>query len=276
MYASCRLSISRCEWGWLAARTRNPPAVGTDQRRGQRGDENNCEPSNTRLVAVGGDPRDLTGGGLPVHAEPDWVLAGAALCSGAALVTSVLLGLSLAVTITGGALLSATLIGHRLRTTTPRVRSLLRRRFVFGVAAGIAATAAYDLGRLSVVLAAGLHTSPFEMIPRFGMAILGPAADAQLAVAIGVLYHVLNGVSFAIAYVILFGGRPWGIGVAWAFGLELLMLLVYPRWLGVASLGEEFTIVSGTGHLCYGAVIGLVGQRANRVERFAVRRDRAR
>lgn len=228
-------------------------------------------------MAVREDPRHLTGAGLPVRRDrPEWALAAAALCSGAALVASVLLGLSLLVTIVGGVLLSAALIGHRLRSTNPRVRALLKRRLGYGVVAGIAATAAYDLGRLVVVLSAGLHASPFEMIPRFGMAILGADVDPRLVVAVGVLYHVLNGVSFAIAYVILFGGRAWGFGVAWAFGLELLMLLVYPRWLGVASLGEEFTIVSGTGHLCYGAAIGLVGRRAIGFERFALGRNRAR
>jgi hypothetical protein len=80
---------------------------------------------------------------------------------------------------------------------------------------------------------------------------------------VGVGYHYLNGLCFAAGYSLLFRGRPFALGIAWAMGLEAAMLLVYPRWL--PALGRvlgEFTVVSMIGHVAYGTVLGLVAQFA--------------
>jgi hypothetical protein len=69
---------------------------------------------------------------------------------------------------------------------------------------------------------------------------------------------MLNGITFSIAFFIVFNGKHWLYGILWAFVLELLMLIVYPRFLNIQSVMEEFTIVSCSGHTVYGTIIGLI------------------
>ena len=83
--------------------------------------------------------------------------------------------------------------------------------------------------------------------------------------AVGVLYLVLNGSSFGVAYALLLGGRnPWLpyallTGTVWGVGLEMLQLTIYPGWLDIRAY-DEFMRVSFGGHVVYGAILG-VGTR---------------
>jgi hypothetical protein len=52
------------------------------------------------------------------------------------------------------------------------------------------------------------------------------------------------------------GTRGWREGILWALGLELAMVAVYPGWLHIGALLEEFVAVSLIGHLAYGSVLG--------------------
>jgi hypothetical protein len=75
------------------------------------------------------------------------------------------------------------------------------------------------------------------------------------------VYHVSNGILFGTAYTLLLGQQRWWCGIAWSLGLELAMLCLYPLWLDLRSVMGEFTVMSVTGHLAYGAVLGLGCQR---------------
>jgi len=127
-----------------------------------------------------------------------------------------------------------------------------------GLLAGIAATAGYDLIRLLIVQIFHFSIRPFDTFKFFGQIIMDQPVSDKIAYTVGFLYHLLNGLTFSIAFFILFKGRHWLYGIAWAFLLELLMLIVYPRFLNIQSVMEEFTIVSCSGHTLYGSIIGVV------------------
>lgn len=129
------------------------------------------------------------------------------------------------------------------------------RRIKAGVMAGIAATAAYDLSRFLLVQVFSFHVQPFEAIPLFGQLLIGNDASYYIQLTVGILYHLVNGVGFAIAYSIWFAPRGWWCGVLWALVLEAAMLAVYPGWLNIKMM-DEFAGVSVIGHLVYGSVLG--------------------
>jgi hypothetical protein len=182
------------------------------------------------------------------------------LASGVALivylVARVSLDLALGLTM-GVAVGSGALVWRRL---APPGRREARRRVAAGIVAGLAATCAYDLVRWVAVELGGLAFRPFEAFPLFGRLLIGSGAPAPFAVLAGTCYHLLNGVSFAVAYALTLGDRGWRAGVAWAVVLEALMLTLYPGWLHPASVAEFFGI-SMLGHLAYGVVLGVTSQR---------------
>lgn len=176
------------------------------------------------------------------------------LASGASLVLHVLTGAALpAVLLTLGAV--GGVVAARSLAADPAARSAWGRRVGAGVVAGLVGTAAYDASRWVLVQAGGFAISPFGAFPLFGEALLagrgGPAAQQ----AAGIAFHLLNGVCFGIAYTVWFGTRGWRAGVAFALGLEALMLAVYPGWLDLRSIGE-LTQMSALGHVGYGVALG--------------------
>ncbi|MDQ3896061.1 MAG: hypothetical protein M3326_02225, partial [Actinomycetota bacterium] len=66
------------------------------------------------------------------------------------------------------------------------------------------------------------------------------------ATFVGIAFHVCNGVGLGIPFTMLFGGRGWKAGVAYACVLELVMIALYPGWLRIDAPGE-FTTVSQLG-----------------------------
>jgi len=136
----------------------------------------------------------------------------------------------------------------------------MRRRAWIGVVAGIFATLAYDLTRFVAVRVGGLSFWPFDVFPIFGRLLLGIDTPSRVALAVGAVYHLINGISFAVAYTLVLGDRGWVAGLAWAMVLEVLMISLYPGWLNLDSL-EELLGISVLGHVTYGIVLGLVSQR---------------
>jgi hypothetical protein len=197
--------------------------------------------------------RDNDFRGLPVHRR--LLISVPFLSTGGALAVFILTGISLRVGMIAAAVLVAGAVAlARTRLPEPS-RRLVRYQAVRGIAAGLLATAAYDLCRLIVVSLTDIAYWPFDIFSRFGRLLVGEAAPTGVAVAVGMGYHYLNGVGFAIAYM-LFVRRP-GIltGLAWAALLEVFMVSLYPGWLGLRALGE-FLGVSIAGHAAYGVVLG--------------------
>lgn len=214
--------------------------------------------SNSQTGKVSSDQVGDDGSDLPT---PLRLVAGAAcFTSGAALVIHILTGSPLWLVLTGlGFAFSLTIvvISSGDRASLRRLASLLK----VGLVVGIAGTAAYDASRWLLVQVGGLQLSPFDALPLFGQALLGQSGEGSLVVAAGIGYHILNGIAFAVAYVIWFGQRAWWWGVVFALGLEAAMLAIYPGWLDPASIAE-LTQISLLGHVAYGTTMGLVARWA--------------
>lgn len=131
------------------------------------------------------------------------------------------------------------------------------KRVKVGLLAGALATAAYDLFRFEALPLFTGRDWPYHVFARFGELLVGTQVSAPVMTAVGFGFHLVNGVSFAVAYSILFGRTGWWGGVAWALLLETLMVTFYPSWLGVSVI-EEFVSLTMISHLIYGWVLGAV------------------
>lgn len=136
-------------------------------------------------------------------------------------------------------------------------RAELRRRISYGVKAGAVATLGYDGARYGLVALLGFSFKPFHVIPLFGQLFLGVHAPVPATIAVGLAYHLVNGITFGVAYSLFFRRPGLLTGVLWGIGLELCMALLYPRWLRIVAL-SEFLQVSAFGHVIYGAILGAV------------------
>jgi hypothetical protein len=187
-------------------------------------------------------------------------LAGLPLATGAALIAYIALGVPLHLAAMGfGATGFAawTLIVSGMSASQ---RRWLRARVAAGARAGIVAIAAYDVTRYGVVGLASLSFQPFHVFARFGQALLGPATAEPAATVAGALFHLVNGIGFAIAFSLVVARPSIRLGIAWALVLETLMLLLYPGWLGVSLTGELLP-VSLAGHVAYGSALGVATRR---------------
>jgi hypothetical protein len=184
----------------------------------------------------------------------------AALATGAALLVYFLAGVSLRLSLLATLAIAAWagwLVWHRL---APEGRSEIARRLRAGLLAGVLALAGYDLSRLLYVRVTGSAFWPFETFRLFGQLLAGSGAPPAAILLTGTAYHVANGLSFAVAYTVLFGYRGWWAGLLWALMLELLMLAFYPAWLGLRAL-SDFLVISLLGHTVYGLILGTVSRR---------------
>ena len=73
--------------------------------------------------------------------------------------------------------------------------------------------------------------------------------------AVGIAYHVANGVFFGAAYALVVREPSWWSGALWGVGLEAVQLTIYPGWLSIRAV-DEFAQVSASAHLVYGIVLG--------------------
>lgn len=178
------------------------------------------------------------------------------LVSGVALVVHIIVGLPLWLTFPGGLVMAVVLLRWAGAFTGLDLRPLVS----VGVTAGVVATAAYDLSRITVVTVFDLSVGPFEAFRFFGQGLLGPAAPVTAHWIAGGLFHVTNGLAFATAYTIWFGTRGIGTGIAWGLFLEAFMLGLYPGWLHIEAYAP-FLAVSLIGHVVYGATLGAGARR---------------
>lgn len=158
----------------------------------------------------------------------------------------------------GGPSLAVGVVGWN--AASDDTRAWIRHRAAVGLVAGIVGLAAYDAARWIIVLVGGLSVNPFEALPVFGGLLVGEDASATARWIAGSGYHVFNGLGFAVFFAVLLGRRGPLAGIAWALVLEVAMLAVYPGWLDIRARAE-FTVVSMSGHVAYGAAIGLVCRR---------------
>ncbi|HEV2705679.1 MAG TPA: hypothetical protein VGV59_07115 [Pyrinomonadaceae bacterium] len=186
------------------------------------------------------------------------------LSGGAALVVYVLFNFSLGAALVFTFALIAGTLAWRLRGMETTRRAAFLRLLLRGALVGLLATLAYDGARLAIVRLFRLPLNPFEAFPYFGYAIAGESIARRSALAFGTLYHFMNGIFFGVSYCLLLGGRRWFYGVLWAFGLEVLMFSIYPTWLNLDAVLKEFTFVSVSGHIAYGAVLGALATRVDR------------
>ena len=196
-----------------------------------------------------------------------WVVGVAALFSGAALLGTILFGLSLSLglVVVGGMAAAATAIALSRMRAEERAR--VRAVVLAGVVAGLTATICYDVAKVALSQLDPSPYNPFEATRAFGILLIGDAAPEGAIQGVGVALHLLNGTAFGVAFTVLFGreGRPARLvavltGVAWGLFLELFQLTLYPGWLDIRAY-REFATISALSHVVYGATLGLIGHR---------------
>lgn len=187
-------------------------------------------------------PRDVAGGV-------------AALFSGIALVICILTGVSLRVLLVLTAALAAGVIRLLWRNITDDGKQRLTSIAWTGVISGSVATVAYDAARSILSLWDPSPYDPFEAMRRFGILLSGSAASPEAVFATGAAFHIVNGVSFAIAYCFFVRHPRVSTAVLWAMVLETAQLILYPGWLKV-QFYREFAQISAASHLVYGATLG--------------------
>jgi hypothetical protein len=173
------------------------------------------------------------------------------MATGVALVTLTVARISMPV---GAAVVVAVGLGARrraVRDLDELARARLGQLTRCAIGAGVVATLAYDGTRFGTVALAGWDIEPFYAIPRFGQQFVGTSGPAGLQWAVGLTYHLLNGIGFAVAYAVVIRRPSWSSAIAWALVLEAAMVLLYPQWLGI-NITKEFTMVSLGGHLAWG------------------------
>ena len=183
------------------------------------------------------------------------LFAASFLSTGAALLIYIIAGISLlaaaGLVIAAGVLVAALI----WRRADPRSQAQIRVLLRIGIISGVMATSAYDLSRFFLIEITGIAFWPFDIFNVFGQALVGAGYSGPWVRLAGLLYHFANGIGFALAYTIVAGKRGVWAGIVWAMILELMMVSIYPGWLGMQAL-NEFVQVSVLGHFVYGAVLG--------------------
>jgi hypothetical protein len=152
---------------------------------------------------------------------------------------------------------------HRIsQQLTTIAKRTLKADIKNGVYIGILATFAYDIVRFLLYTTGAVNFFPFETFHLFGNALVGENVSYNFAFGIGTCYHILNGITFSIAYRISFKDKNYIWGIISAMALELLMLISYLNWINLNLNGKmtDFLIVSMVGHFSYGATVGLLNQ----------------
>jgi hypothetical protein len=158
-----------------------------------------------------------------------------------------------------GVILAAGIVGWAARGPHPA----LYRRVLLGLGVGAVATATYDLVRLLAQTVLPLDFNAFAIHARFGELIIDQPRTTLAAQVVGWAYHISNGLTFAICYVLVAGRARWWYGLAYGTVLEGLMVTMYPSAFGVSRGDEAFLTISFIGHATYGATVGLLAQRYN-------------
>ena len=178
-----------------------------------------------------------------------------ALFSGAALLTHIVWRVSLPLALAAAVMLlvfSTATLWHR---ATPAQRTILTTLVKVGAASGLIATVSYDAAKYALSQLDPSPYNPFEAIRIFGTLLLGQPASEAAIYGAGAAFHLLNGVSFGVAYCFLFRRQGIVAGMAWGLFLEMFQLTLYPGWLNI-RLYSEFAQISAISHVVYGLVLG--------------------
>jgi hypothetical protein len=140
-----------------------------------------------------------------------------------------------------------------------------RRVLRVAVISACAALVAYDLSRLALTTFFDFHVTPFKAFPHFGRGLLGDGSSDGARWVAGSAFHVVNALTFGIAYTLVVGRQPspqrgFVMGVLFGLGLEAAMIGLYPAWLQVSNM-REFLSMSVVGHIFYGGTLGVLAQR---------------
>jgi hypothetical protein len=189
------------------------------------------------------------------------VAVGCALSSGIALVVAIVSHTNLAMACTF--IVVPAFIAFVAMTVMVRrdEQALFFHRLRAGLLAGALGTAAYDGLRFAVESAGLSSAGTFRAIKVFGWGLTGQELDSAPALVAGWSFHVLNGVGFALAYVMVMAGRRLYWAVLYAMVLEVAMVTLYPGWLDMTP-SSEFLTLSVLGHVGYGLAVGAVSERA--------------
>ena len=193
-------------------------------------------------------------------ARTQFVLFACALFSGAALLSHIVLGVSLLLALALLVCLVAIVSTLVWRRTPVARRDTLKTVAATGARAGVLATLAYDSSKALLSRLDPTPYNPFETVRIFGVLLSG-STSRVIAFPLGIAYHLLNGTAFGVAFAILFGRRGMLAGIAWGLGLELFQIVLYPGWLGT-TMYREFIQFSVLGHVVYGSVLGVMCRRS--------------
>lgn len=195
------------------------------------------------------------------HSVLSRIVGVAFLFSGAALLMHILWQFSLPIGLAGAVALGAGGFVFVWRRVDTFVREQLIVHLRIGVLAGILAIIAYDIAKWGLAVMDPSPFNPFGAVTTFGALLVGPTAPEIWLIVAGIGYHILNGVTFAVAYCILFGYRGILAGVGWGVFLEAFQFTLYPGWLNITAFYAEFVTISFLGHVAYGATLGYVCKR---------------
>jgi hypothetical protein len=228
--------------------------------------------------AVLGLTQRVSHGRQRVTSARSWAFATAGLAagfSGLAVIATILTGAPLVVFEVGLAIVplvaAAVIVRRAPRAVVIEVWGVVR----IGLIVGALATLCYDVTRTALSYLDPSPYNPFEAVRHFGLGVTPIGAPAPVVMAAGFVVHFVNGSAFGVIYASAAGRNARTLrsavigGVAWGLTLEFIQSILYPGWLHITTVLGEFLLISGLGHLCYGACLGM-GVRS------LMRRDRSR
>jgi hypothetical protein len=193
------------------------------------------------------------------------VLAVAGLAStanGVALVAHITGRISLPLLLATAWVIGAIAVAAVVRLSAPGTSRALGRRIAVGASAAVVATVVYDVTKAILSTADPSPYNPFEAVRIFGEILIGTGQQDALTRAVGWVFHGANGITFGVAYSLLFAPSSTRLraaltGIAWGVFLETFQLTLYPGWLNVKFLAE-FQTISFLSHIAFGATLGVL------------------
>ena len=154
------------------------------------------------------------------------------------------------------------MVGLTVLATRSQVSPELRERIRVGAVAGVLGTLGYDLVRIPFAIAGQRVFAPIDS---YGLLIANTSASSGLTSTLGWLYHLSNGVSFAIAYAAVMARRKWPWGILWALALESVAVLSpFGARYGLSGQVVPIAIAYGA-HVFYGYPVGRLVQDIDKV-----------
>ena len=132
-----------------------------------------------------------------------------------------------------------------------------------GLVGGFVATFVLDTFRQLGVIHKWL---PTDTVMLFGKMISGPMSAELMWVTTGILYHFLNGATFGLLYVLIFGAKNWKWGVAWGLIVEFFMMTLPPMapmtgFFGVKTGSPALFLITLIAHIGFGLTLGIVAKQ---------------